>query len=581
MKLYDISEPGKSKLPHENETDEIAIGIDLGTTNSLVAISYNSKPNIIYIDNKPLLKSVVASIKSFKKLMGKSFNEAAAFAQFYDITKVYGNNIGIKSDNVTYTPVMLSAKVLEKLKETAEKALSKSVKKAVITVPAYFDDAARIATKEAANLAGIDVLRLINEPTAAAIAYGLDKNKQGIYLIYDLGGGTFDVTLLRMENGVFHVIATSGDTNLGGDDYDIAIMESLGNTNLEPVTLKEICKEIKESLTSNDEVNIDGISFSYSKFKELTKNITSRTIKLVQKVIIDSGIQQDEIDGIVLVGGSTRMRVIKEALKVFNINILDDLNPDEVVALGAAIQAEGLLKGSEHLLLDVCPMSIGVEIMGGMVEKIIPRNSTIPASFTKSYTTYQDGQTAISFHIVQGEREMAADNRSLAKFNLGNIPPMKAGIPKVNVKFTMDADGILSVSAWEESTNIIQTIEVNPSHGLTNENIREMIVDALYNMEEDFEIRKIAETRAEIIIIKHQIESIITSYNHIDFSHFNNLLDKLANIDKYDELNSLNEILSECEKASESLAEIQLNLGLTEKFKGMKIVDLEKLIKEI
>jgi molecular chaperone HscA len=455
MNLIEISEP---PIKQALNSDEIAIGIDLGTSNSVVACLLNGKPEVL----GPILPSVYRNIRSIKRLMGSSE----------------------RVDDLT--PIEVSSYILAQLKQQAESCLSKEITKAVITVPAHFDDTARNATKAAAKLAGLEVLRLINEPTAAAIAYGLDYNVEGNYLIYDFGGGTFDVSVLRMQKGVFQVLATGGDLRLGGDDIDSKLMETL---NLEdPLS----AKEIKEKLSSVDSLNLEQGSISREACEQIIRPFIDKTIAICQETIKQSKINPLSIKELVLVGGSTRIPLVKRMVGEAIKPALDNIDPDLVVAIGAAIQADALVHGSNHLLLDVASLSIGLEVMGGMNEIIIHKNSTIPISITKHFTTYQDGQTGMIFHIVQGERDMVNDCRSLAKFELKGIPPMKASLAKVAVTFTVDVDGLLTVTAKEEVSNIKQEIEIKPSYGLTEAEIESMLEKAYRNAKEDMEAKELA-----------------------------------------------------------------------------------------
>lgn len=453
--LLQIHEPGETPLPHENDE---AVGIDLGTTNSLVAISRGEKPEII----KGILPSIVTvngkQISSIKRKMNMP-------AQL-----VEGK-----------TPVEISAEILKTLKATAEDALGKEIKKAVITVPAYFDDTQRTATKDAARLAGLEVLRLINEPTAAALAYGLDNGSEGVYAIYDLGGGTFDISILEMQNGVFQVLATGGDTELGGDDFD----ELIGKPN---------ARKIKEALSSNNEYE----GFTRTEFEKLIAPLVDKTIKICASTLKDAGLNKSQIKGVVLVGGSTRVPLVQKKLEeFFGKKPLSNINPDEAVALGAAIQAEALTKGSNNLLLDVIPLSLGLETMHDIVEKIIYRNTPIPCTYAQEFTTFQNNQTGMIFHIVQGEREKVRDCRSLAKFELKGIPAMPAGAAKVRVVFTVDADGLLTVSAHEMATGIRQEIIVKPSYGLDEKDIERMIIESMQHGKEDMQARLLQESKLE------------------------------------------------------------------------------------
>lgn len=589
MKLYDIYEPGQTPIPHQN-MEGIAIGIDLGTTNSLVAISANSKPRIINVNGKPLLESKVTIgqtiISSFKRLMGKSYSEAKEhFGHLYDIVKHHGDNPGIKVDNdKIMSPVELSAQILKQLKAAAEQEINCEITKAVITVPAYFDDAARAATKDAATIAGLDVLRLINEPTAAVIAYSLDKENKGNYLVYDLGGGTFDVTILSIENNIFKVLATAGNTLLGGDDFDQIVANYLADKlggNIKD--LMPAAKLLKEQLTKDHVAEYQGVEISLNEFDMMTNELVKKTFNLVTKAMYDAGLSKEQIDGVVLVGGATRMPVIrKAAIDYFGKAPLSDLNPDEIVALGAAIQAESLVRGSTHLLIDVNPLSIGLEMMGGMVEKIIHRNSAIPASYTQEFTTYQDGQTGMIFHVVQGEREMAKDCRSLAKFELKGIPPLKAGIARVKVKFVIDADGLLSVSAEELTSGAIQNIHVKPSYGLPEEVIREMILDSLINAEQDLSCRQMAEMKSDLGILINLVKSSINNNSQIFEEKLRSEAINLINLVEKDmtsaNLEQLKIYQTKIEDYAEKIAEVELDHNLCKKIKGLTINELDKLI---
>jgi molecular chaperone HscA len=491
--LFDITEP-KEK--------EIAIGIDLGTTNSLVAISQNGEvtffkedgnssnliPSVIAVHNKNIIvgkKSLEANhnIRSIKRLMGKSYLEAVEISKHLPYGIIDFSGIPkIKLGTKQFTAIELSAFILSHLKKTAESKIGSLIKKAVITVPAYFDEQARKATIDAAKLAELDVLRIISEPTSAALAYGLDKKVEGTYVVYDFGGGTFDVSILKMKDGVFQVIATGGDSLLGGDDIDIIIKNALN------IGVNE-AKIIKEKKLAKDK-----------NLQKLVLPIINKTISILRNVMVDSGVEKNSIKGVILVGGSSRIPLISNLIEnEVGLKVFNDLNPDEIVAIGAAITAENLIEGSDNLLLDVIPLSLGLEIMGGMVEVIVPRNTVIPIIKTQNFTTYADGQTGMVFHIVQGEREMAHKCRSLAKFELKGIPPMKAGLPKIEVNFSIDADGILKVFAKELISGVDQEIIVKPSFGLTDEHIEKMLIESMENAKEDIQERLLAESKFEAL----------------------------------------------------------------------------------
>jgi molecular chaperone HscA len=618
MALLQISEPGQSPDPHQRR---IAVGIDLGTTHSLVAAVRSGVAECLPDDHgRVILPSAVRyldktrrqighdalaeaavdphnTILSVKRFMGRGLADIAQREKLpYDFVDAPGmvqlNTVaGVKS------PVEVSAELLATLRQRAEDSFDDELFGAVITVPAYFDDAQRQATKDAAQLAGLNVLRLINEPTAAAIAYGLENGSEGLYAVYDLGGGTFDVSLLRLSQGVFEVVATGGDSALGGDDFDRLLADwALTQAQMQATTPQDkravlvAARAAKEKLSSVDHATLAcplaegelSVRVTRDDFERLSHELLARTLAALRKVLRDAKASKDEVQGVVMVGGSTRMPMVQAAVhEFFGRAPLTNLNPDEVVALGAAIQANALAGNAgadELLLLDVIPLSLGLETMGGLVERIIPRNSTIPTARAQDFTTFKDGQTAMVIHVVQGERELVSDCRSLARFELRGIPPMVAGAARIRVSFQVDADGLLAVSAREEGSGVEASINVKPSYGLSDEEVARMLTESFTTAEVDMRARSLRESRVEAERMLLATRSALRADGDLlkpeEHASIEALLSSLETIRQGEDHAAIDTAVEALAKGTEAFAAERMNRGIRLALAGRRVEEV-------
>ncbi len=565
--LLQLNEPSSGKTNAILEKSLLcAIGIDLGTTHSVIAVAHShDKVEVLLIDDDALVPSCVAYEDDCVYTGAEAFSKLTVFSSFKRFMDAPA--ICLRGEK---TPIELSAALLQKIRISAEKHLGTFISKAVITVPAYFDDTARQATKDAAALAGIEVLRLLSEPTAAALAYGLDEKNEGVFAIYDLGGGTFDISILKMTKGVFQVLATGGDTHLGGDDIDDAICAFWQKTD---ELSRRKARTAKEALSQTDVWQIDDVHLNREQLTILAKPFIERTIDIAGRVLADAQMSVPMIDGVVMVGGATRMPLVQAMVESYFGKVpLTNLDPDQVVARGAALQAFMLTEGQGTLLLDVTPLSLGVETMGGLVERIIPRNTAIPTRIRQEFTTYENNQTAIEFHVVQGERELSQDCRSLARFTLSGIPTMPAGVARVAVTYQLDADGLLSIEAVEQQTGQKQTSVVRPRYGLSEEQLRSMIYESHAHGQDDMEKRLLIETKVDARRFLRYCQTAYEEDGHLlnetDFCLIQRLSAELETALDYNDRVELKRLIEHLKDATSTFAVARINEALRKKLVG-------------